>query len=337
MTKRNVWTLIVSISIVVAVVVIAVVTVVAPQDPKRFKLHLYMVNASSSALNRIAVQSGIYAQNGIDAQISSFELGTEAFDSFQSAPQGELAIAVVSDLVAVQEAVDHKDFRIITETAQSDNNYNWVIAKDSGRFQIESLRGARIGIAPVDAVTIFGLESLGDYGITPEDVTLVPMTVARMPSALANGEIDAYPSKKPVLAEDLNAVPGGAFVLNDKGAYDWHDVMLAKNSAIESQGSEIQRVLQSLIETEAYVLDNPERSVTLLAESLGIPESQVDRNFVEYLGVRLSTSLTRSMLTDRSTLSQLEGLPLQSYFSFPKRLINSSLLSSVDPYAVHLG
>lgn len=337
MTRRNFWTLIVSVSIVLTVVVIAVVAVVFPQQQqKRFQLHLYMVTTSAASLNRIAVQSGIYAKNGIDVQISSFELGTEAFDAFESAPEGELALAVVSDVVAVQKASEHKDFKIFTETAQSDNNYNWVIAKEPGRFKVSDLKGLRIGIAPVDAVTIFGLESLDDYGISASDVTLVPMSVARMPSALAQGEIDAYPSRKPVLPEDLSAVPGGAFLVDDKGAYDWHAVMLAHSSSITSQGAEIERVLQALIETEAFVLANPEQSVTLLAQSLGVPESQIDPNFMDYLGVRLSTSLTRSMLTDRTLLSRLDNIPPQSFFNFPRDLINSSLLSTVDPYAVHL-
>jgi ABC-type nitrate/sulfonate/bicarbonate transport system substrate-binding protein len=290
-----------------------------------------------SSLIRVAAAEGIFAKHGVKATLTDYPDGATAMKEMVSSPKTEIALASSSGTAFEATLPQTQSIRIVSQLANNDDNYYWVVKKGKGNGTVEGLKGLRLGYPDVSGYRTFEEFSLQDHGIARNQVTLVPMPADKFASAMAAGTIDAHPSRILLTAKTLTAVNGAAYALHDVGAYNFFEVLSVSKSTAAIHSKIISAVLAALVDAQTISYSNPIGARSDIAKSLGITLAEVPKNIFDTVNIRLSNGLLRQLLKNRALLASDAGLAESKYFNSAQELLAPKMLQAVDPLVVHLG
>jgi sulfonate transport system substrate-binding protein len=143
-----------------------------------------------------------------------------------------------------------------------------VVPPGSPIHGLADLKGKRVAATPGTDPNIFLMRALAGAGLSPADITLVPLQHPLGRQALDGGEVDAWAGLDPFMAE--------AQLQN-------HDRLIYRNKALISPGTLLARedfeaahpemvkqVLQAYARARAWALKNPEAMAAILAKASGL-------------------------------------------------------------------
>lgn len=308
-----------------------------PAPIAQTKVVFHLDSDFGSSLIRVAAAEGIFTKHGINATLTDYPDGATAMNMMVSSPASEIAFAASSGIAFLATVPQTKDIRIVSQLANNEDNYYWVVKKGKGNGTVEGLKGLRLGYPAVSGYRAFEEFSLQDHGIARNQVTLVPMPADEFPAAMANGTIDAHPSRILLTAKTLKAVNGAAYELHDVGAYDFFEVLSVSKSTATRHSAAISAVLSALIDAQTFSYSNPVEARTDIAKSLGLTLAEVPKNILDTFNIRLSNGLLRQLTKNRTLLANDSGTPESTYFNKAQNMLAPEMLQAVDPLVVHLG
>lgn len=300
------------------------------------KVDFHMDSDFGSSLIRVAKAEGIFTKHGIDAQLSDYADGPSAINAMVTSPSSEIALATSSGGSFVAFAPTNKDIKIISQLANNEDNYYWVVKEGKGNGTVAGLKGLKLGYPSISGYRTFLQLSLQDHGLTSADVELVPVEAAGFAAAMVSGKIDAHPSRVLVTELTVDALGGAAYELHDIGAYDWHNVLSTTNQTIKRHPEVLKAILDALIETQSVSYVKAEQARVEVAKSLKVDVSKVPENVISSSNVRLSNGLLRQLTINRGFISVDQVLPESAYFTDPRELIDAGPLLSSNPLVVHI-
>lgn len=289
-----------------------------------------------SALIRVAEAEGTFAKYGIDAELTDYVDGPAAIDAMVESPESEIALATSSAGSFVSYVPTNKSIKIISQLANNEDNYYWVVKEGKGNGKVLGLRGLKLGYPQISGYRTFLQLSLEDHGLNNDDVKLIPLPASEFADAMASGKIDAHPSRILLTEKTLAAVDGKAYELHDVGAYDWFNVLSTRVKTIEEQPEILSAILRALLETQSSSYLDPEAARAEVAKSLKISVDEVPKRVIDSSNIRLSNGMLRQMTTNRRLLAVDLGISESEFFESAKELIDSSALESVNPVVVHI-
>ncbi|WP_410473592.1 ABC transporter substrate-binding protein [Guyparkeria sp. TX1] len=196
-----------------------------------------------------------------------------------------------------------------------------VIMARPGIDRLEDLAGRRIGVEDTAAGALMLRKSLEAAGLTPDDVTRVPVIGGGQMDAYRHGEVDAVISYEP-FASRLVAL--GANRLYDSSAFPGLivDVLAVSETAIDHQHTTLTDLLTAYFEALAVVKSSPGRAHRLMAPRLGLT---VEETAEAYGGIALLS------LTDNHAWLEPPAAPLREAARTVAEIMQSNALIEQIP------
>lgn len=308
----------------------------ASEVPEQTTVTFHLDSDFGSSLIRVAAANGSFKKFGIDAEIIDHPNGLESIRELLATPTGEIALATSSGGSFVSFLPTNRNIKIISQLANDEDSYYWLVSQEIEVGSVLDLKGLRIGYPEISGYRTFLQLSLEDHGLSEDDVTLVPLDSSQFPAAMADGLIDAHPSRALLTEQTLSAVNGLAYELHDIGAYDWFNVLSSTDRTIRFHPEVLEAVLNVLQDTQVDSYESPAEAREIVAESLGLDLSAVPEDVMNSSNVRLSNGLLRQLEVNRRLLTVDLGLSTGAFFSDPREFINAEPLLTANPMVVHI-
>lgn len=152
---------------------------------------------------------------------------------------------------------------------------------------VADLKGRRVAFQKGSSSHNVLLRSLQRAGLHFTDIQPVYLTPADARAAFQQGNVDAWTIWDPYYSAVF--LQGGARVLSDATGLDLTGAFyLASRPYAEKYGAFIEGVLQTFTQADALTISQRQQSISLLASTLGLPESVITR----YLNNRPPTAIT---------------------------------------------
>lgn len=151
---------------------------------------------------------------------------------------------------------------------------NWatlVVGKDSTITKVEELKGKKIAATSGTDPYFFLLQALAEVGLSTADVEVVNLAHADGQKALENGDVDAWAGLDPLTAtSELNA---GSKIIYSNPSFNSWGVLSATSKFLAAKPELVELVLLQYERARAWILENPEGAVEILArEAQLVPE-----------------------------------------------------------------
>lgn len=130
---------------------------------------------------------------------------------------GGVDAATNSETQALLRSVDRPDLRVVMTVAEC--AYRIVARRASGIATLADLRGKKIGTPANTSSHFYLIKALRSAGVTASDVTVVPMPVTDMASALTRGDVDAVSGWEPGAHDSIAALGSGGVTFQPPGLY----------------------------------------------------------------------------------------------------------------------
>lgn len=243
-----------------------------------------------SALAFIALEQGLFAQEGLDVIVKEYPSGKRAMEGLFS---GEVAIATTADIPVAFACFERRDIGIAASIGAADNIMNIIARKDRGIQSPGDLRGKRIATQKGSAGHFFLHLFLIKNGLSEKDVKMSFKKVEDLPGALARGEIDAFSLRDPQVSIAKASLGDNAVVFSEDQLYHWTEMLVSSNSIIKDSPQIITKMLKALMKAEAFAKKQPDRAIEIVSKKLGIDKSELA---AFWPGFDLRISLDQSLL-----------------------------------------
>ncbi len=216
----------------------------------------------------VALEKGFFEENGVNVELSIVEGLAERKQALISGNLEGLATAV--------------DVFVNLEGAGIQMDMVWLLDRSDGADGIVAtsdvttpadLKGKTIATEVGTTEHLFLLKVLEQYGLTQDDITLTPMTIGDAGTAFVAGKVDAAVTYDPYLAQGI-AAGGTGFTTADYDI-DLMDAVGFTDEVIEAEPEAIQGFVNAVAEATAYIADNREECVSIMAKGLKLDESDV--------------------------------------------------------------
>ena len=153
-----------------------------------------------------------------------------------------------------------------------------VVRTDTGINKMADLRGKTIAIPAKgnmqDFIVRRGLEKAG---LDPaKDVKFIEIAGPDQKQALQAKLVDAIVLWEPLVTDAVLA--GGHLLASGQEIYPGHDndTISASAAAIKSHPEAVRAIVQTVVQAQQWVIDNPEEAKTISAKYLGLPRATID-------------------------------------------------------------
>jgi sulfonate transport system substrate-binding protein len=133
---------------------------------------------------------------------------------------------------------------------------------------VEQLAGKKIAATKGTDPYFFLLQALNEAGLSLTDVEVINLQHADGQAALARGDVDAWAGLDPIMA--TTELKDGAQLLYRNPAFLSYGVLNAREAFITEQPELIDQTLNCYEQARAWIIENPEDAVALLAQEASL-------------------------------------------------------------------
>ncbi len=224
--------------------------------------------------------STLWARNvqpeGVKIEYKYFPVFTDMLTALNG---GKIDLTEIGDVGAVQSYVNGGKVLAVAVTEPNAKNGGLLVPKDSTATTLADLKGKKIAfLKSTNSYTAF-LHLLKEAGLKEDDFTIVEIAGPPANKAFESGQVDAYYSIDPNMA-DLVEKTGGRVIstYEDAGVENLYPYVATKEASAEKPEA-IGAVLQAVADNFAWVKANPDEQAKLLAPKLGFSESAIKTTY----------------------------------------------------------
>lgn len=211
----------------------------------------------------IAKEKGFFEKYGLDVELTVIEGLAERKMALAGGKLDGLAISADSLLNLSAEGMDVKAVYVLDNSNGSDG-----IAATKDITSPEDLRGKRVAVEENMCEHFFLLTVLEEYGMTAEDIEIVPMNTSDAGAAFIANEVDACVVYEPYLSQ---CVERGANTFTTKDyKVPLIDVFGFSTEIMESNPEAIKNFIKAIDEADQYWEENPDECAEICYSGLGI-------------------------------------------------------------------
>ena len=216
-----------------------------------------------SGVTIVAKEKGFFEAHGLDITVSNFTSGKQCLNTVLG---GGADIATTAEAPTTAAAMSKQPIAFLARMEYSDLK---TLTRDRSRHRhsFADLKGKRIAFAAGTGSEVYTMALLEKAGLTKDDVSLTNLRPQDMLPALVAGDIDAFDIWEPFVSnakKTLGQRRGGAR----------HQGRLCGNLqhrrhgrlSLAENGPLVKAFLNAMIDAEAWMKDNREDAITLVAE-----------------------------------------------------------------------
>lgn len=143
-----------------------------------------------------------------------------------------------------------------------------VVPAGSTITSIEQLAGKKIAATKGTDPYFFLLQALNEAGLSLSDVEIINLQHSDGQAALARGDVDAWAGLDPIMA--TTELKDGAQLIYRNPAFLSYGVLNARETFITEQPELIDQTLNCYEEARAWIIENPDDAVALLAQEASL-------------------------------------------------------------------
>ncbi|MFC7397164.1 ABC transporter substrate-binding protein [Chelatococcus sp. GCM10030263] len=237
-----------------------------------------------SVIADTAVKQGFFSQAGLEAELTVYRSGGEAFEALAAG-----ATDMINGLVP-QIATGRKrgvDGRIVALAADANTGWKLLVKQGSPLKNVADIAGKKVGITAAGSLSDFmALWTRAHYKI---DFTSVPLGGGGLVPNLLSGNVDAAVVYSPLSFQVLQAKQGVALLdyataIPPHLAVSWSttDAIIKKDPAM------VRAALKALYRAVDYMQKNREQAIKIIADVNGITEPVAAQEYEETF-LKLST------------------------------------------------
>lgn len=302
-------------------------------DVPRDTVTLALGREPLAALAMIALDQKFFQKAGLDVTVKKYNSGNLALKGLL---RGEAPVATTADIPIAFESLARQDFSIVATIGSSDNEPRIVARKDKGVQTPADLRGKRVATQKSSAVHFFLHMFLLQHGMTAADVQLSYMKPDELVKALANGDIDAFSMREPFVGQATQPLGDNAVVFMQPGLYRKTFNLVVHNDLLQQQPRIARRLIEGLIQAEAYARREPDMAKAIVARALDAKPAEVAELWKDS---NLMVSLDQSLLVGLEDEAKwIIGAKLSDVSTAPSYLdlMHVDALKAVNPIMVSL-
>ncbi len=231
-----------------------------------------------SGVTMVAQANGYFEDHGLNVEILGFTSGRAALEAVIG---GGAQIATTAEAPTTAAAMAKTPIAFLARTQYSD--LKTLTASESGIETIEDLAGKRIGYTGGTGGEVYSAKLLEAAGLTRDDVTMINMRPQEMAPAISAGAIDAFNTWEPHVANAQNALGDDVSLINTSGIYAETFNIVTMQDYLEDNSDVLERFMAALLDAEAYILQNPDAAIPIIAEAASMPESDLSATWNDYV------------------------------------------------------
>lgn len=265
-----------------------------------------------SALISIAEAKGHFAAEGLQVTLKAYPTGKACLDA---ALAGEADFTTTADIPVMFASMKDAPVAILASmSTTSGGDYGIVARRDRGIGSPEALKGKRVGVPAGTSAHFFVDGLMLRRRVDASQFKVVNVAPAKMPEALAAGEVDAIGVWEPYLGQVKEALGDKAITFGQPGIYDSPWLLAAHRELAARRPEAARRLLRALIRAERYFAAEPAAAREALAKARNEDLARVEKLISVFrFDVRLAQSLLggledearwaiRTKIVDRTTV-----------------------------------
>lgn len=229
------------------------------------KIAIGVVTIDASALFHVALDRGLFKDQGLDLKVMEYPAGVMAAGDLL---KNELDVVMASEFVAVTKHSLHPDLRILASIARSDT-HEVVALRDRGITDPSHLRGKRIAVTGHTSGDFFLRAFLTHQGIPADRVTFVDLPPSGILAAISAGDVDAAMAWEPTVGAIKQRLGANAVAWPGQGGRGYYMVLLTRDDFLKKRPAAAERLLRALIAAEDYAAAHPPEAQKIVAGRLG--------------------------------------------------------------------
>lgn len=206
-------------------------------------------------------------------RLVEFSSSQQVMRAFRNASIDAAGVTLDEALLLVEQGFTPKIIFIMDLSQGGD-----AIVSQANIESIEELRGKRIGVES-NALGVYVLSrALELYGMTSDDVTMVPMSVYEHEQRFLNKEVDALVTFDPVLKHLLS---GNANMLFDSGQIPGEimDVFIVREEYLQAHPQQLHDLVSNWYQSLAYIDGNMSSAAAFMTQRLKLTPVEVIETF----------------------------------------------------------
>lgn len=240
-----------------------------PPPPVRFSFQ----NRIGSAVPILAVAKNLFETHGVTVEAKRFDNGPACSEALFT---GSADIGSMGDTTAIIALARNPSLRIIACEASGEHRHRLIVKEQSPLNSARDLVGRRIAVKRGTSTYGGLLSYLSANGLSPAQVTLVPLDPSSMPEALASGSIDAFAASEPT--PSLGELRGGRELATFGGLGNTYPIMLlATERFVTERPDDLRKFLAALREAAALLATDKPAAAAEVAKATGLPPAVAER------------------------------------------------------------
>jgi NitT/TauT family transport system substrate-binding protein len=244
-----------------------------PPEEARAGIRIAVPTVPHAGLVHIAAARGLFASKGLDVTLLPQSYGKAAVAELV---RGNADLAVAADVPVVVEILRGAPLSIVASVANASNELAVLGRIDRGIRSAADLPGHKVGVTLGTSGEYFLWAFLVRHRIAPQSIELVDLPPSGLIDALRRGIVDAITAWQPVRHEAELAFGDRVVSLSAPDAYAQTYVLVGRQDYVQAHRQPLGRVLQALLEADAFVDADPAAARQLLAGVLQLPAETFD-------------------------------------------------------------
>ena len=163
--------------------------------------------------------------------------------------------------------------------------YSYLKTLTAAKAQVSSLpdlRGKRIAFTAGTGSEVYTLRLLEKAGLTKDDVTLVNLRPQDMPTALANGSVDAYDTWEPYVLQGRRVLGGDARPLDTRGVYSETFNVVTRDDVVASRRPALRGFMEALVDAEGFIHAHRDEAIDVVSAAVGMDRADLASFWDDY-------------------------------------------------------
>jgi NitT/TauT family transport system substrate-binding protein len=240
-----------------------------------------------TSLIYIAKDQQYFSANGLNVTLRNFASGSAAVNAMFN---GEVDVATASEFVVVRNALQNSSLLAFGSVSKYLNIY-LVARTDKGISHVSDLEGKKIGVTLGTANQFYLGRYLDLNRVNQNKITLVNVTFAETPNALANGTIDAAVTFQPYIDQIQSLLINKILMWQAQSdQFGFFEATCTRNWAAMHPDL-IERFLKALVQAEEFNINHKDQAMDIVARNL---------NYTSYYTVAVWPDYQYSVTLDQS-------------------------------------
>jgi NitT/TauT family transport system substrate-binding protein/sulfonate transport system substrate-binding protein len=220
--------------------------------------------ASDHAPGFVAVERGLFAKHGLNAKINMYATGVEMINTLMAGQQDVNLMGSIPFLAATSNGVPlvliaHLHGNPLRDDYSTGHTIVAGPGTGIGKGEIKALKGKRVGLPRGTGAEGYLMGHLRSNGMGADDVKLVNLKPADLPTALARKDVDAIAVWEPWPSTAIVNVPGSVRVV-DGGCPTCYipAAILTNRDTVAKKAEALRRFMVAFAEAQQWVRQNPD-------------------------------------------------------------------------------